>query len=184
MTCATLSAMPASGAPGRQPRRRVRHRLRPRRSTSALLAADHRRADRDRRRRDPASPSRPNRPASPCTCATPSPPTARPRWRRRASAAESWDAAPHRGQGGAGVRGDQTDKGEAIDILREQDDASAVVFFGDDVTDEKAFRRMRDGDVGVKVGPGETLARLPGRLARGRRRRAGATCSERPTAHG
>ena len=55
-----------------------------------------------------------------------------------------------------------TDKGEAVDILRDQHDASAVVFFGDDVTDEKAFRRMRDGDVGVKVGPGDTLARLPG----------------------
>ncbi len=51
-----------------------------------------------------------------------------------------------------------TDKGEAIDILRKEFDASAVVYFGDDVTDEKAFRRMRDGDVGVKVGPGETLA--------------------------
>ena len=51
-----------------------------------------------------------------------------------------------------------TDKGAAVDILRERDAATAVVFFGDDVTDEKAFRRMRDGDVGVKVGPGETLA--------------------------
>ena len=51
-----------------------------------------------------------------------------------------------------------TDKGEAIDILRDEQDASAVVYFGDDVTDEKAFRRMRDGDVGVKVGPGDTLA--------------------------
>jgi trehalose 6-phosphate phosphatase len=51
-----------------------------------------------------------------------------------------------------------TDKGEAIDIMREQVDATAAVFFGDDVTDEKAFRRMRAGDVGVKVGPGETLA--------------------------
>ena len=51
-----------------------------------------------------------------------------------------------------------TDKGEAIDIMRDQSDATAAVFFGDDVTDEKAFRRMRDGDVGVKVGPGETLA--------------------------
>ena len=37
-----------------------------------------------------------------------------------------------------------TDKGEAVDILRDQHDASAVVFFGDDVTDEKAFRRMRE----------------------------------------
>ena len=52
-----------------------------------------------------------------------------------------------------------TDKGEAVDILRDQHDASAVVFFGDDVTDEKAFRRLRDGDVGVKVGPGDTAAR-------------------------
>ena len=33
-----------------------------------------------------------------------------------------------------------------------------MVFLGDDVTDEKAFRRMRDADVGVKVGPGATLA--------------------------
>ena len=52
-----------------------------------------------------------------------------------------------------------TDKGEAVDILREQTAATAVTFFGDDVTDEKAFRRMRADDVGVKVGSGETLAR-------------------------
>ncbi|BBY45472.1 trehalose-phosphatase [Mycolicibacterium celeriflavum] len=52
----------------------------------------------------------------------------------------------------------QTDKGEALDILRSQEKASAVVFFGDDVTDEKAFRRLGGDDVGVKVGPGETLA--------------------------
>ena len=51
-----------------------------------------------------------------------------------------------------------TDKGEAIDVLRERTGATAVVFFGDDVTDEKAFRRMRESDVGVKVGPGKTLA--------------------------
>ncbi len=52
-----------------------------------------------------------------------------------------------------------TDKGAALQQLREQLGASAVVFFGDDVTDEKAFKRLTDGDVGVKVGPGETLAR-------------------------
>lgn len=51
-----------------------------------------------------------------------------------------------------------TDKGEAVDVLREREAATVVVFFGDDVTDEKAFRRMRMRDVGVKVGPGETLA--------------------------
>jgi trehalose 6-phosphate phosphatase len=42
--------------------------------------------------------------------------------------------------------------------LRDQTESTAVVFLGDDVTDEKAFVRMRDGDVGVKVGPGDTAA--------------------------
>jgi trehalose 6-phosphate phosphatase len=53
----------------------------------------------------------------------------------------------------------QTDKGQALDILRHQQAASAAVFIGDDVTDEKAFRRLRGPDVGVKVGDGDTLAR-------------------------
>jgi trehalose 6-phosphate phosphatase len=52
-----------------------------------------------------------------------------------------------------------TDKGEALEQLRGLIDASAVVFFGDDVTDEKAFSRLTDSDVGVKVGPGQTVAR-------------------------
>ncbi|MCX2928981.1 trehalose-phosphatase [Mycobacterium sp. CVI_P3] len=52
-----------------------------------------------------------------------------------------------------------TDKGAALAQLRGLNDANAVVFFGDDVTDEKAFRSLTDGDVGVKVGPGQTLAR-------------------------
>ena len=51
-----------------------------------------------------------------------------------------------------------TSKGSAIDVLRERDDATAVVFLCDDVTDEKAFARLRDGDVGVKVGPGPSAA--------------------------
>ncbi|MDQ2721805.1 MAG: trehalose-phosphatase [Actinomycetota bacterium] len=51
-----------------------------------------------------------------------------------------------------------TDKGSAIELLRQQTDASAVLFFGDDVTDEKAFRRLGAADVGVKVGEGATAA--------------------------
>lgn len=51
-----------------------------------------------------------------------------------------------------------TDKGSAIQVLRRQTDSSAVIFFGDDVTDEKAFRRLGPRDVGVKVGAGETAA--------------------------
>jgi len=54
----------------------------------------------------------------------------------------------------------RTDKGEALDFLRRQADATAVIFFGDDVTDEKAFGRLiaDSGDIGVKVGPGDTAA--------------------------
>ena len=51
-----------------------------------------------------------------------------------------------------------TDKGSALVALRGNVDATALVFFGDDVTDEKAFRRLVDGDVGVKVGGGLSVA--------------------------
>lgn len=73
-------------------------------------------------------------------------------------AAASWDAEVTEGKAVLEFAVISTDKGEAVDILRDQHDADAVVFFGDDVTDEKAFRRLRDGDIGVKVGTGETLA--------------------------
>ena len=73
-------------------------------------------------------------------------------------AAEYWDAQATAGKAVLEFAVLQTDKGEAVDVLRAQCDATAVVFLGDDVTDEKAFRRMLDGDVGVKVGPGDTLA--------------------------
>ncbi|GAB2641260.1 trehalose-phosphatase [Gordonia jinhuaensis] len=51
-----------------------------------------------------------------------------------------------------------TDKGVAIHTLREQSGADAVVYLGDDVTDEKAFRVLTGNDVGIKVGDGETDA--------------------------
>ena len=50
-----------------------------------------------------------------------------------------------RGQGGTRVRGhlDRQGRGRRHHA-RPQYGATAVVFFGDDVTDEKAFRRMRE----------------------------------------
>jgi trehalose-phosphatase len=52
-----------------------------------------------------------------------------------------------------------THKGTALDTLRERLSASAVVFVGDDVTDENAFAHLDGADVGVKVGPGDTRAK-------------------------
>ncbi|MCV7356126.1 trehalose-phosphatase [Mycolicibacterium fluoranthenivorans] len=75
------------------------------------------------------------------------------------AAAQSWDAHLTAGKAVLEFAVIVTDKGEAVDTLRSTHDATAVVFLGDDVTDEKAFARMRDSDVAVKVGPGETLAR-------------------------
>lgn len=50
------------------------------------------------------------------------------------------------------------DKGQAVTRLREVLGAGAVLYVGDDVTDEAAFAVLRDGDLGVKVGPGPTVA--------------------------
>ncbi len=74
------------------------------------------------------------------------------------AASQAWDAHATEGKAVLEFAVVTTDKGEAVDILREQTGATSVAFFGDDVTDENAFRRMRDADVGVKVGPGQTLA--------------------------
>ncbi len=53
-----------------------------------------------------------------------------------------------------------THKGTAIDRLRHQVAADAVLFFGDDVTDEDAFATLSGPDLGVKIGPGETAANV------------------------
>ncbi len=74
------------------------------------------------------------------------------------AASASWDAHTTEGKAVLEFAVITTDKGEAVDIMREQNHATAVVFLGDDVTDEKAFRRLREADVGVKVGPGPSLA--------------------------
>ncbi|MDX8143684.1 trehalose-phosphatase [Lentzea sp. BCCO 10_0061] len=52
----------------------------------------------------------------------------------------------------------ETDKGHALDILRHQVGATAAIFLGDDVTDEKAFARLSGPDLGIRVGAGESLA--------------------------
>ncbi|HYS39897.1 MAG TPA: trehalose-phosphatase, partial [Pseudonocardiaceae bacterium] len=51
-----------------------------------------------------------------------------------------------------------TDKGHALDVLRHEAGASAAVFVGDDVTDERAFVRLAGPDVGIKVGTGPSAA--------------------------
>lgn len=51
-----------------------------------------------------------------------------------------------------------SDKAEAVALLRHRLGASAVLFIGDDVTDESVFVALTGPDVGVKVGDGETAA--------------------------
>src|SRR4051812_42216883 len=52
------------------------------------------------------------------------------------AAAQQWDAQVTEGKAVIELAVIQTDKGQALDILREQNGASAAVFIGDDVTDE------------------------------------------------
>ena len=51
-----------------------------------------------------------------------------------------------------------TDKGSAIDKLRSSTGADAVVFLGDDVTDETVFAVLGPADIGVKIGDGPSRA--------------------------
>jgi trehalose 6-phosphate phosphatase len=73
-------------------------------------------------------------------------------------ASEKWGAHTTAGKAVIEFAVFSTNKGEAVEILREQTASTSVSFFGDDVTDETVFTRLRNGDVGVKVGPGDTAA--------------------------
>jgi len=57
----------------------------------------------------------------------------------------------------------RSDKGDALKVLRTRFGASAVLFIGDDITDEDAFATLTGQDWGIKVGSGDTRAasRLP-----------------------
>ena len=70
-----------------------------------------------------------------------------------------------------------TDKGAAVTALRAQASASAVLYLGDDVTDENAFARLHGPDVGVKIGGGETLAPATASTSRSTRCACSASCS-------
>ena len=52
------------------------------------------------------------------------------------------------------------DKGSALLRLRDDLGAAATLYLGDDRTDEDAFRALSPGDLTVKVGEGETVARF------------------------
>jgi trehalose 6-phosphate phosphatase len=51
------------------------------------------------------------------------------------------------------------DKGAALLRLRDELGAAAVLYLGDDVTDEDGFRALGPDDVSVKIGEGDTAAR-------------------------
>ncbi|WEK59620.1 MAG: trehalose-phosphatase [Candidatus Microbacterium colombiense] len=51
-------------------------------------------------------------------------------------------------------------KDAAMAVLRDRFGATGIVFAGDDVTDEDAMRVLGDGDLGVRVGPGESVAAI------------------------
>lgn len=69
-----------------------------------------------------------------------------PHWRRRTGKNIVEYAFRHEG------------KDSAIAVLRERTAATAVLFAGDDVTDEDALRSLRPEDLGVHVGTGPTVA--------------------------
>ena len=51
-------------------------------------------------------------------------------------------------------------KGQALATLRAELGAAVVLYAGDDTTDEHAFAELAPSDLAIKVGAGDTLARL------------------------
>lgn len=76
------------------------------------------------------------------------------------AASQDWTAELTEGKAVVEFAVIKTGKNDAVDALRERESSSAVVYFGDDVTDERAFSHLLDTDVGVKVGSGDTSARF------------------------
>lgn len=56
------------------------------------------------------------------------------------------------------VAASRSSKSLAVGTLREQLRPVSVVFIGDDLADEAVFATLRDPDIGIKVGVGETAA--------------------------
>ncbi|MCR2814336.1 trehalose-phosphatase [Microbacterium jiangjiandongii] len=71
-----------------------------------------------------------------------------PAWRRRSGRDIVEYASRHEG------------KDSAVEALRERTGATAVLFAGDDVTDEDALGSLKPGDLGVRVGEGDTVATM------------------------
>jgi len=53
----------------------------------------------------------------------------------------------------------KTSKGEALERIRRRVGATAVLFIGDDLTDEDAFKTLSGPDLGIKVGDGPSIAK-------------------------
>lgn len=80
-----------------------------------------------------------------------------------------WDFEVIEGKSIVEVRVGGANKGAALEGLRHELNADAVLFVGDDQTDEDAFETMGRGDLAIKVGNGATLAwtRVPDETAVG-----------------
>lgn len=63
-----------------------------------------------------------------------------------------------KGRGVVEVAFDAAHKGDAVVEMKERLGAGAVLYFGDDVSDEAVFEAIGPEDVGVKVGEGPTSA--------------------------